>query len=481
MHIRFSGREENNQTHHRKDRTAWTERILLFLYLAGFLVMALTMALNQPMANLPPGFVNPPDEHARFLIPKYICENGSIPTGLEEEVRIPSYGFSYGLYNVFPYIVQGYVMRFVSMFTGAPETLLVTARMVNVMFGLLMAMVVYRIGRKCFTDRRFRWLFCVSITYLPENIFMHTYVNTDSCCLLSVAMMVYALISCYREEMNRRNMIWMSGGIILCALSYYNAYGYILSCIILFLAYFLKKENGHVTYAWREMLKKGGFISMIVLLGIGWWFLRSYVVLDGDILGLATREKLASEYAIESVNPLYLETYEKKGYSVWEMMQEKNTLEAAFYSFVAVFGSTSIPGSVWLYRFYKLFFAAGTVGCLYYLANRRERVKMGGKKLLFHGNLLFCIAMPFALMIYYSYTMDYQDQGRYLLPALLPLMYYMVKGIEKLSAWHWGRMHLPRWLIGAGVAFCILGTILGALDMVYLRALPAYLEVGMQY
>lgn len=477
MHIGFSGRDNNYNN--MSNKTAWMERGLLCLYLAGFLIMAMTMAFHQPLANLAPAYVNPPDEHARFLIPQFIYENGVIPTGLEEEVRIPAYGFSYGLYNVFPYIVQGYVMRFVGIFTQVPEVLLIAARMVNVFFGLLMAGVVYLIGRKCFADSRFRWIFCISVTFLPQNLFMHTYVNTDSCCMLSTAMMVYALTGCYQEGMNRRNMLWMSVGIILCALSYYNAYGYILSCIVLFLAYFLKKEAGRLTYDWKEMLKKGCFISGIVLMGIGWWFLRSYLVLDGDILGLETREKMASMYAIESVNPLYMETYAQKGYTIGEMIQERSTLENAFYSFVAVFGSMSLPGSVWIFRFYKMFFAAGTVGGLYYLVNRKERPKMDWRKIFFHGNMVFCIGMPLVLMLYYAYTMDYQAQGRYILPALVPLMLYMVKGIEKLSTWHWGKIQLPKWLIWTGVIFCVLGIILGVLDMVFVRALPAYLEAGL--
>ena len=60
---------------------------------------------------------------------------------------------------------------------------------------------------------------------------------------------------------------------------------------LLFLAYFLEKKAGSWHYDWRSMLKKGCFISVIVLLGISWWFIRSYIVLDGDILGLKTEKK----------------------------------------------------------------------------------------------------------------------------------------------------------------------------------------------
>ncbi len=455
------------------------DKPILIVYLLGFLVLCLSVALFQPLANTPPLYGNPPDEHSRYLIPKYICEHGVIPTGLEEEVRIPAYGFSYGLYNVFPYIVQGYVMRLVNLFTESEVALLYSARMVNVVFGLLMAVVVYLISKRVFSDKRFRWMFCFAVMYLPESLFMHTYVNTDSCCMLSTAMMVYALVRSYQEGINRRNSLWMSGGIILCALSYYNAYGYILSCILLFIAYFLQKKDGRWSYDWKQMLKWGCFISATVLLGIGWWFIRSFIVLDGDILGLATREKLAMQYAIESVNPLTMQTYQDMGYSIWEMIQERNSIEGAFYSFVAAYGSMSIFGGIWLYRVYKMFFAAGVAGCFYHLCNCKERSKMSWRKIFFHMNMVFCILMPLILMFYYAYTMDYQNQGRYLLPAVVPLMYYLVKGIEKLSQIHYKKYYLPKWLINAGIIFCFLLIILGTLDMIYFKAMPVYGETGM--
>ena len=97
----------------------------------------------------------------------------------------------------------------------------------------------------------------------------------------------------------------------------------------------------------------------------------------------------------------------------------------------------------------------------------------------FHINMLYCIFMPVFLTIYYAYTTDYQNQGRYLLPALLPLMYYMIKGIQKLSELKIKGRTFPRWLVNTGVAICFLILVGGTIDMVYVRALPVYLETGL--
>ena len=135
------------------------EKCILFLYLAGFLIVATTLALFQPLGDTAL-YVNPPDEHARILIPWYIRQHGILPTGLEEEVRIPGYGCSYALYSIFPYIVQGYVMRFVSLFTQSARALLYAGRFVNVLLGTAMAYVVYLLSKRLFSTVSLRWLFC---------------------------------------------------------------------------------------------------------------------------------------------------------------------------------------------------------------------------------------------------------------------------------------------------------------------------------
>lgn len=39
--------------------------------------------------------------------------------------------------------------------------------------------------------------------------------------------------------------------------------------------------------------------------------------------------------------------------------------------------------------------------------------------------------MPCVLSVIYSYRMDCQPQGRYIMPILIPLSYYCIRGMEK--------------------------------------------------
>lgn len=462
-----------------KRGAAWPGRIICAAYFGGFFVMAVAMMLYQPHVDRVSAIpLSPPDEYFRMLIPKFICERGMLPTGLEEEVRIVGCGFSYGLYNVLPYIIQGYCMRFASIFTDDMLALLYVARSVNVAFGMMMALVVYRLGRRLFQDDRFRWLFCFAVMYLPESLFVHTYVNTDSCCMLSVAMILYALVCAYQDGFDYKNSAYLAAGIVLCALSYYNAYGYILSSMFLFVGYYIRKRE-RWSIDWRPMIRYGLFISAIVLIGAGWWFVRAYFVLDGDILGLKTKEQLALLYAFEDTSPL--NTYRAKGISVWQMLRENDFFQCLYDSFIAAYGSLSIRGSYWTYLSYKLLFGAGALGwAMTWMLDGRLR-KISGREAFFHLNMLFCIVLPLVIMVRYAYAMNYQHQGRYVLPSLIPIMYYVARGIERLSTVEIRGRGLPRFLVNAGVGFALFIAAGSAFDMVFFRALPVYLAFGMRY
>ncbi len=431
----------------------------LVVYLLGFLVLAVTLAAFQPAK----GSNAPPDEKSRFLVPRYICEHGELPTGLEEEIRIPGYGFSYMLYNAFPYIVMGLAMRLVSCVTADPAALLFTARFVNVLAGLAMAYVVWLLAKRLFAKERTRWMFCIAVTYQPMNVFVHSYVNTDSFCMLSTALIVYGLVRMYQEKADVKSCLWTAAGVILCALSYYSAYGYILAAVILYISYFAKKGNNR-RYDMKGLLKYAGLTSAIVLLGISWWFIRQGIVLDGDFLGLHTRNVLTAQYGRESVK--YASTFAGQGISFFGMIKEmiaRRLPSKLAGTLIAAYGGLGLKPQVWYYALYALVWLAGLVG---YILNlfRREKRPAGTliwKRVLFHVCMVMCMVLPLVLYLRYCYMTDYQEQGRYLLPALVPAMYYIAKGLERL---------------GKKVPFCAgIILVLCAFWQVFAVALPAYL------
>jgi len=455
----------------REEKTRGLEVVVDLCYFTLYLVIGLSLLLKQP-------FGNPPDEYNRFLIPQYIAENGTLPNGYEESIRIGGYGFSYGFQPILPYMFQGYAMRLMRLVTDSQTVLLYTARGVNLLLGLCTAWIVLLLSRKWFRNRCFGWTFSFLATFLPQSIFVHTYVNTDSCCMLSIAVMLYGLTLGLEDGFSRRSSLIMAAGIILCALSYYNAYGYILSCILLFTAFFLSAAAGQIRFDFKCYIKKGCFISGVVLLGIGWWFLRSAILYDGDFLGLRSRHDCASLYAIPEFHPDTRVTWQSQGYSLWDMMCTSDFWTLSVMSFIGIYGPMVITTSIWVYRFYKALFLLGGILCVAIPFSRTMGVQRlcperKGLRIFLHINLLFCMIMPLVLSLIYSYSTDYQPQGRYLLPALLPLCYYAIHGMEKV--WSLGADTLQKSRLRACFTVLLCAAMAGMLVLtVYGYAFPYY-------
>lgn len=447
-----------------------TRKKITIFYFVLFLIVSLSVALFQPLADTPPLFQNAPDEHARYLVPLYICEHGTLPTGYEEELLSGGVRWSYGFYTLLPYMVQGFCMRFVSLFTDSPLALLYTARLVNVCCGLMMAWVVLLIARKVFREERTQWLFAFLITFLPQALFMHTYVNPDSMCMLSISLMLYGLLRGYGDEFSVKSCLILSVGIILCALSYYNAYGFILSSILLFAAFFIQGKK----LLWKPFLKKGLFISVIVLLCISWSFIRNYQLYDGDFIGLSAKEAYIAAGGVERI------TYQNTGQSVFKMLFGTIFLPKLFATFIAAYGSMTILSWVPVYVYYLLLFAAGILGVVFVKdAGTKPTVRPvkageNWKTYFFHANMIFCMVIPVILTIQYSYTIDYQAQGRYILPALIPFAYYVSRGLEKLLERKIVDEKKKNYVI---CGLCV-GMVLGLLITVYACAMPEYLKVS---
>lgn len=416
------------------------------LFYGAVLFSVLTFALLQP-------FGDPPDEVNRYKVAQFICNYGKLPTGEEFEVAIGGYGGSYAFQPILPYMIQGILMRFLSLFTDDNLALLLCARLVNVLFGVIMAVYVRKLATLLFSDQTTGWLFCFLIMFLPQNLFLHSYVNTDSMASMAGAMILYASVSGWKSGWRLSDCITLSVGIIFCALSYYNAYGLIVTAILIFLFSHLESPDGQKLSVNRNrLLKRGILISVIVLLGIGWWFIRNYKIHDGDFLGLRARTENAIRTALPQYNPATRVTVAASGVSLTDMLFHTDFLYFLWNSFVARFGPMTIPTLPFLYIWYYRIYWFGWLFCLIpfrYVRKiplsstnlsrssvsaqhslRQETVS----RLLFHSAMLLSVLITMGLCIYYSYTSDYQPQGRYIMPMLIPFMYFITLGFHKLAS-----------------------------------------------
>ena len=418
----------------------------------GIFIFLLAWMVIQP-------FSVSPDEHMKYQIIEYLVEYGVLPHGGDEAIRHEIWGISYAFNPILSSMLSVPFVKVTSFFTASRTDLIIAARLVNVLLGTATAFLSLRIGRRLFKDGA-KWLFTALVMLLPGTLFLFSYVNNDGLALFSTALIILMWVRALQEGWDLKTCIGLAIGISICMLSYYNAYGVVLCSVIFFVMTVIK---GQRKMDWQFLLKRGTIITGIVLLLAGWWFVRSYIIYDGDFLGMRTSSQYAEMYAQESFKPSQRWVFARTGMSIWKMLLyvpgewQHNWLGTVLVSFVGTFGYlTEFMPSI-LSKIYISFFGVGMAGSLltiksdFLTLNKdliyektkpvgREHiiVKMMRKRsewnktVIFNWCMLGTIIIPVGLLLYYAYYNEFQAQGRYLMPGIIAIMYFVTCGYNNL-------------------------------------------------
>lgn len=401
------------------------ERIGDVLFLLFLFVFYIAWAWIQPLDASP-------DEHMRYQVAEYIYQHGSLPHGGDPAIRNANWGFSYAFNPILDYQIAAVFMKIMSFFSTKEMALVMAARMVSVLFGMGTAVFAIKIGNKVFTSNC-KWIFISLTTLLPGAVFVTSYVNCDAIAIFSTAMMAFFWLRGMETQWSIKTCIGLGAGVSVCALSYYNAYGFILCSILFFGVSVLWCSKKHWDY--KQLLKKGLLITGVVAILAGWWFIRNYMIYDGDILGMKTSGYYGEMYAIDQLKPSVKMTPQKAGMSVWQMVTQGFETKGSWFllvthSFIGRFGHFDIFLPVLFEKIYLLFLGIGGLGVFVRIKKMFQIRKDGmlSAEGVFHWCLLLAMIIPNVLSLYYSYASDYQSQGRYSLPMLIPLMYFAAMG-----------------------------------------------------
>lgn len=270
------------------------KKITMIWVLLAFILLTV-WAMSQP-------FHAGPDEEMRYLVADYIYSNhGALPRGDDSAIRNATWGISYAYYPILSYMISAAFMGVASIFGASGIALLRAARMADVLFVTCAVYFLVKASGKLFPREKFsgevRGLFTALAGFMPQAIFLGTYVNTDSLALMSAALILYAWASYLREDWTWKNCMILAVGMALCALSYYNAYGWILCSFFLFCLTVLLCREEPLTQRVRFLFGRGAAIAGVTVALCGWWFVRNGILYDGDFLGRKTCTACAEKYA----------------------------------------------------------------------------------------------------------------------------------------------------------------------------------------
>jgi len=434
------------------------EKYIKIIFVLIMFTVCLTWSIFQP-------FNQGPDEHMKMDICKYLLEHNSLPHGGDEEIRNNVWGISYGFTPILSYMISALFMRIAMIFTTNETVLLTAGRLASILSYTGTVIMIMKIAEKIFNKKDiFKWLFIVLVSCLPQFVFLGTYLNNDSLAIFSASIILYSWIIGLQSNWNIKSCILLGVGVGICALSYYNCYGFILTSIILYIAsFFIKKKGkieeeltqdinitekqvtnkeekkvvkteGPVKFDFKNFFKKAIIISIIALLIAGWWFIRNAIIYNGDFIGMKTSDEYAEKYAMEEYKPSQRETPYKQGFSLLYMLTGMNWITQTAFSFIGVFGNMSQQMPYIVYLAYLILFIIGFIGVIYYLIRniKNKQYKENKNKLLLQIILVLNIIIPICLSLYYSYCSDFQPQGRYIMPMLIPFMYFITIGIKAL-------------------------------------------------
>ncbi|MGN0431450.1 MAG: ArnT family glycosyltransferase [Lachnospiraceae bacterium] len=367
-----------------------------------------------------------PDEYMRYDVAEYIFEHHELPIGSAEEIRNPIWGFSYAFTPYLPSMLAAGIMQIVSLFGGSGTVLIIASRLISVLSATGSTWLGLAIGRKLFPKWSSGLLYTLSIGVLPQFVFLSAYLNNDAPAVFASMLILFSWILGKEKHWDYKSCILLGVGISVCALTYYNAYGWILCSIIYFCITVLADKT--LQNRWKYLLLHGGTVALTVFVLAGWFFVRNAVLYDGDFLGMKASKICGELYGQEAYKPSNRATFQNQGKSIRDMLNETDWIESSKKSFFAVFGYMNIYVSEKYYTFYTILIRLGLAGFLLGCIQKKAK----GQQLLYACCIL-CFVLPVVLSAINAYSSDYQAQGRYFMPGLPALVLLTTKGYQWLE------------------------------------------------
>lgn len=399
------------------------EKIILLVFFINVLFWIIFLPVNSA-----------PDEDMRYLIPKYIFNHNKLPLPNDPEVIHRFFNASYAYYPLLlGSIISAVFMKIASLWSVSEMGLLIASRLTSLLFGTLFVYFLIKVSKRLFKGAS-KYFAIILGAFIPQVVFLSSYVNNDIIALSASLMIILAWLSFLQDGVNYKNSLLLAVGIIICALSYYSAYGWILFSIIFYICNFIKKEDGKLNFDYKKMFKYGIFIAIIVLIGISYFFIRNMIINNGDMLGMNSFLNACEKSAYVDLRPSNRDTAKNLGMGYFDMLKSPRWsgspwVQSTAESFICVLGQMNAFIDRWVYVFFVILFLIGSFGMvIHFFMNTRKKPK----EKVFYLSLLACLIIPILLSIQYSYATDYQAQGRYIYPLFGSLIIFTTFGIEAL-------------------------------------------------
>lgn len=384
----------------------------------GYAITLFLIQLQYPM-----GFYL--EETMRYKIPMFIFKHGRLPTTFDPAVYDHHWGVSYANSPNGSFIIESIFMKVFSFFGVNDNHLYLVARGVNILFGCIFMFIIYKIAEELFDTAKKQYIFVVMIVFWNFVGHIFSFVYFEGLMLIGIAVVVLYLIKGIKTRWGINSCIGIGVGNGIILISYIDGIGYCFASMVAFIATYIFCINKSKKYI--DMMKKGILIIFETFIISGWFYIRNYV-LYRSFLG---KQMLKIKGASNILSPKVMEARSKE-----QMFQLKGFLTWVKGQIVSFSGKTvNVQNKVFSILFLVL---AIVILALFIMGIIRvfksEWKQYGNDKKIFTIVMLVGIISTFMLDWYYQAFHDYNPFfGRYLLPMIISLVFFIVKGLEYIE------------------------------------------------
>lgn len=404
-----------NRLRNKYDKRQATRGVIVFFVLTAIFILYCSWSSVLPISQSP-------DEQMRLDVPKFIVDNGFLPRGDDPAIRNEIWGISYAFTAYGSSLIAVPFMLVAKAVSGSLTSIYFAARVANNLMCVLALFFVYRLGRK--VGLRFiSALFAVILLGLwPQYVFLASYFNSEGLEFLSTIIVVFYAYSAKTNNFDYKGCIKWGLAIGVLALSYYYAYGAIIASIIYYYGYVIKDRkniNNSKRASKERYILKPLVIFLSAFLVAGWFFIRNAILYNGDFFGMNASSQASEQYGSGWHKPSQRSTFKKLGFSIISMFN-KDTVDVLPCSPWIVFTAKSCVGTFGYFTIHlseKLFYGyvllalpallLGIVLLFFKCVHK--------KNILDFVSVVLIVIAPFFLSMYYSYSSDWQPQGRYIM------------------------------------------------------------------
>lgn len=393
----------------------WQARVALLACLA---VLYTWMAAHLGVGAMAGG----PDESMRSLMPRAIAAGNLFPSGYDPEVIYFLGNWSYAFYpQALGAYLSAFFMKAAEILGFSENACFEAGRMASVCLSVVAltfaSLAAERVARRMRLDARLAGAGAIVLMGLwPQYAFLSAYMNNEIVALAGVCLIIYSLVSGLMDGWGAGARAALSAGVIVAALGYWNAYGFILAGVGTFVWSLVRMEVPAREKA-RLFLTAAIPAAVCVLP-----FFALNVVRYGDLLGMATFHERYQQWL--DAGGQVLQTPYAGG--IASMLLESEYVTSTWRSFIGVFGYMSYLLPFLAYLAYTAL-ACALSGAFLARGAREGALSGWGGRVLSGAVALGC-AVTVALSLYYSLATDYQPQGRYVIYLLPPLAMAMALG-----------------------------------------------------